>query len=205
MKKDRRYEKTEEKIREAFFELLKKSTLQEVTVKEIISEAGINRATFYLHYQDKYALQEKIEQEMFSEIFEIISDKEQSAKGTCEEDGVATLMIPPSLEQIRRLTEFAEKNRNKMQLMADIDVAEHFVNEYFMHNKEWIDSQFSIFERDPVTAHYLKNAIKGMIIGMLGTWFRRGFQESAEEFFETYGKVVLKLREGISRMLAGIN
>ena len=39
MKKDRRYEKTEEKIREAFFELLKKSTLQEVTVKEIISEA----------------------------------------------------------------------------------------------------------------------------------------------------------------------
>lgn len=61
---DVRYKAAEEKIRTAFYELLREEGFQKVTVRMIVERAGINRSTFYLHYQDKYDLLESIEEEL---------------------------------------------------------------------------------------------------------------------------------------------
>ena len=43
---------TKRVIREAFVELLNERALSKITVKDITDRCGINRNTFYYHYQD---------------------------------------------------------------------------------------------------------------------------------------------------------
>ena len=58
---DIRTEKTENAIKSAFLELRAKRPLEKITVKELCALARINKSTFYTHYQDIYALSEKLE------------------------------------------------------------------------------------------------------------------------------------------------
>lgn len=43
---------TEKAIRSAFLELLDQRPLNKITVKDITERCGINRNSFYYHYQD---------------------------------------------------------------------------------------------------------------------------------------------------------
>lgn len=47
---------TKKAIIEAFLTLVAKKPLSKITVKDIVDECGINRNTFYYHFQDIYAL-----------------------------------------------------------------------------------------------------------------------------------------------------
>ena len=53
---DRRRRYTLSVIREAFFTLLAEVGFAKMTVADICRRADINRGTFYLHYEDKFAL-----------------------------------------------------------------------------------------------------------------------------------------------------
>ncbi len=53
---DRRTRYTLAVIREAFFELLGEVGFGRITVADICRRAEVNRGTFYLHYEDKFAL-----------------------------------------------------------------------------------------------------------------------------------------------------
>lgn len=53
-----RTKKTREKIEEKFIQLLQEKSFLKITVQDILDAAGINRTTFYRHYQDKYELAE---------------------------------------------------------------------------------------------------------------------------------------------------
>ena len=56
VKIDRRRRYTLSVIREAFFALLAEIGFAKMTVADICRRAEINRGTFYLHYEDKFAL-----------------------------------------------------------------------------------------------------------------------------------------------------
>jgi AcrR family transcriptional regulator len=47
-------------IKEAFFELLSKKSIDQITIKDITSRCGVSRNTFYYHYSDITALLEEI-------------------------------------------------------------------------------------------------------------------------------------------------
>jgi AcrR family transcriptional regulator len=55
-KLDRRVIRTRKLLREAFLELMNEQQFQQLTVQDITDRAMINRATFYAHFDDKYAL-----------------------------------------------------------------------------------------------------------------------------------------------------
>lgn len=58
---DRRVKRTITSIENGFIQLLKKYSLEEITIQQIADEADINRATFYTYYQDKYDLLSNLE------------------------------------------------------------------------------------------------------------------------------------------------
>lgn len=68
MKTDARIRYTKLVIRKAFLELLKKYSIEKVTVAEICRVAEINRATFYRYYENQYDLLSALENEMLDEI-----------------------------------------------------------------------------------------------------------------------------------------
>jgi AcrR family transcriptional regulator len=63
---DPRVLRTRKLIKEAFSALLQKKGFDSITIKDIAEKASINRATFYSHYEDKYALLEDITEVAFN-------------------------------------------------------------------------------------------------------------------------------------------
>ena len=55
-KNESKYFNTAIKMDEALLSLLEKKEFEYITVKEICDTAGVNRSTFYLHYENTYDL-----------------------------------------------------------------------------------------------------------------------------------------------------
>lgn len=70
---NQRYQTTEEKIKKALFSLLRIRRYNDITIKEICYEAGINRSSFYAHYQDINDLMIKTEQDLSKNIIQIFN------------------------------------------------------------------------------------------------------------------------------------
>lgn len=62
---DPRVLRTRQLIMKAFRDLLQNKGFDAITIKDIAQIATINRATFYAHYEDKYALMEEITEQVF--------------------------------------------------------------------------------------------------------------------------------------------
>lgn len=73
-RKDYRVMLTQKMFKTAFLQLLTVKPIQEITVRELCAEAGVNRGTFYSHYQNIYELLEQIEQEMYMQLQEIFAN-----------------------------------------------------------------------------------------------------------------------------------
>lgn len=74
---NQRYFSTEEKIQKAFFSLLKFRKYNDISIKEICYEAGINRSSFYAHYQDINHLMTCIEQNLSKSMMKIFSPERE--------------------------------------------------------------------------------------------------------------------------------
>lgn len=55
-KLDPRVKRTRELLEKAFLEVINEKGFQAITVQDITERAGVNRATFYAHFADKFAL-----------------------------------------------------------------------------------------------------------------------------------------------------
>lgn len=64
---DARVRYTQRVLKEALLSLLGEKPINKITVKEVCALAELNRATFYTHYRDCFALLESIENELVEE------------------------------------------------------------------------------------------------------------------------------------------
>ena len=71
---DLRVLKTKKNIRDAFLELRKKQSLDDIKVNALCEKAMINKTTFYNHYQDIYELAKELESEVLDSFFNNFSD-----------------------------------------------------------------------------------------------------------------------------------
>jgi AcrR family transcriptional regulator len=97
---DPRVQRTRKLLKDALIALSAERGFDEVTVGDIVGRAQINRATFYRHYQDKYALVEEIFQEAIDRL-------RQDLKPPSEASLKAALQDPPQ-RLVRLFEHFAE-------------------------------------------------------------------------------------------------
>lgn len=64
---DARIRYTQGVLKQALLSFLQEKPINKITVKEICERAELNRATFYAHYSDCFALLESIENELIDE------------------------------------------------------------------------------------------------------------------------------------------
>jgi AcrR family transcriptional regulator len=79
---DPRIRRTRQMLHRAFTDLLAEKTFEEITVHDIAERSTINRATFYDHFPDKFALLEDIIAESFQAMLEA---RMAGSMGTCPE------------------------------------------------------------------------------------------------------------------------
>ena len=85
---DLRVIKTKKNIRDAFLDLRKKHTLDEIKVNALCEKAMVNKTTFYNHYRDIYDLSEELEIEVldnflnnFQDIDMMLTDSQRFING----------------------------------------------------------------------------------------------------------------------------
>lgn len=81
-KNDPRVIRTRKLIQDAFLSLASEKDFEAITVKDIADKATINRATFYAHFVDKYALLDNLLSETFTNL---VSDRIKSDAKLTEE------------------------------------------------------------------------------------------------------------------------
>ncbi|MFS0776813.1 TetR/AcrR family transcriptional regulator [Neobacillus sp. 3P2-tot-E-2] len=113
-KTDPRVLRTRRLIMDSFIELSSKKEFKDITIKDITTEAKINRATFYYHFEDIYDLLEKalsevllvnlneevfktdqINEEVFICIFTAVTNFQKSLSNRCHrgyEDTIARII-----------------------------------------------------------------------------------------------------------------
>jgi AcrR family transcriptional regulator len=79
---DPRIKRTRQLLHRAFNELLAEKSFDEITVHDIAERSTVNRATFYDHFPDKFALLEDIIAESFRDMLEV---RMAGSIGTCPE------------------------------------------------------------------------------------------------------------------------
>ena len=73
MKRTNQFERTDRDIVNAFLALLDQKPFEKITVADIITEARINRSTFYQHFPDKYAILELLQDRYVQELGDLIN------------------------------------------------------------------------------------------------------------------------------------
>jgi len=113
-KTDPRVLRTRKLIMDSFIELSEKKEFKDITIKDITTEAMINRATFYYHFEDIYDLLEKVlsevllinlnydyyqhddlNEEVFVHIFNAVTNFQKSLSVRCHrgyEDTIARII-----------------------------------------------------------------------------------------------------------------
>ena len=83
---DPRVKRTRQLLQQAFLELFREKSFASITVQDIAERATVNRATFYAHFEDKYALLDSMIREQFQQV--VASELPASPKW-----GISTLRV----------------------------------------------------------------------------------------------------------------
>jgi AcrR family transcriptional regulator len=116
-KPDARIRYTRNALKAAFLKLLKQKPVNKITVKEVCELAELNRATFYSHYSDCFALLESIEQELL-ETFHKSLELLDSSDVTALIDAIYTMV--EQHEEACRVLIFQGASPSLLQRMVDL-------------------------------------------------------------------------------------
>ncbi len=164
---------TRRAIKESFIQLLEQRPLSDITVKDIVETCGINRNSFYYHYQDLPALIEEIV-------------KEEAESIIRSYPSVTTIV-----ECFDAVTEFASRRRKTIMHIYRSVSREVFernlmmVCEYFVHS--YVDTalaQEPISPQDKQTIlDYYKCVCFGLTIDWLNSGMAEGYIQSIRRIF----------------------
>lgn len=127
---DPRIKRTRMLLEGAFSELLHEKDFQSISVQDITERAGINRATFYAHFPDKYALFEfKIRQEFRAEI------EKRTLNACLYSEGNLSALIQAVCEFIGEASGQCKSPRGQFEPLMEAQVKEQ-IKDLFM---TWLD------------------------------------------------------------------
>ncbi|WNS77905.1 TetR/AcrR family transcriptional regulator [Domibacillus sp. DTU_2020_1001157_1_SI_ALB_TIR_016] len=187
-KTDLRVLKTQKAIKEAFLSLIQKKGFEAVTIQDIAEEAMINRATFYLHYEDKYDLLEQISHTYLKELMEVMNISFHLQNG---EVNVKRFKIT-----LRRVFENIEENRFFYEVMLGPNGIAGFTNKIEKFLFEKFKENFKVIVGDlnnlNIPADFILNFISSAYIGVVKWWLSEDTRYSPEYMAEHLAEVITK-------------
>ncbi|WP_079709581.1 TetR/AcrR family transcriptional regulator [Paraliobacillus ryukyuensis] len=178
---DLRVIRTRASIKKVLIELIEEKGFEAVTVKDIATKANINRGTFYSHYQDKYDLMMKCEEELLQElekkIIKNLPEVISNLAPTSSPSIPFTILVP--------FFEFLNQNRGfiKALLGAKGDLSFQSKLKIFMQKTLFDNNNHPIFKQKNllVPQEYLISYIASAHIGVIEEWLNHDRGESPKE------------------------
>ncbi|PKG22627.1 TetR/AcrR family transcriptional regulator [Niallia nealsonii] len=180
-KTDLRVIRTKEAIRDALIELIDEKGFEAITVKDITTRAKINRGTFYAHYQDKFDLMTKCEEEIMLEMSRIVKQNFPSVIDSLEMDSPTVPPFPLTVS----LFEYLNKNSDIMKAVLGPkgDLSFQTRLKEFMWETLYGNNPNSMVKEENflVPAQYLASYMGTAKIGVIQQWLNSGRKESPQE------------------------
>lgn len=185
-KVDMRITKTQRAIKNIFFELMEEVGFSKITVKEIIERAEINRSTFYLHYNDKFDLLDKMENDLLIGF--------RSIGITAPIDRIIShgFIAEYTVPYFNQLTSYIYENGKIFTLLISANGDPVFISKLSdLLKSVWTERQIS--KRLSIPEGYAFAAFIGMITSLISEWVKNGYQETPEAF----GNIMVQITKGI--------
>ncbi|MDD3336633.1 MAG: TetR/AcrR family transcriptional regulator [Eubacteriales bacterium] len=172
---DHRVKVTQAMIRKAFTELLREKPIQSISIKELCERAGINRGTFYAHYQDIYELKQTFEDELYSEL----------------QKNLSPLMDPNSQTSQMEICEWVfgwlKENRDICSVILSRYENNHFLMEMLQIGRlvcrESYVNQGKKCSTEQIERFY--SFVSGGFIALMRDWLEEGMETPVKEMAHT--------------------
>lgn len=154
-KSDARVRYTKRVLKDTLLTLLRKKPINRITVKEVCELAELNRATFYTHYSDCFALMEDIEQELidaFGESLQYVNSFDVTALIE------AIYIMVEQHEEACRVLVFSDAGTSVLSRMIDLarDSSIRYWRQHLSHASE--------IELEMLYTH-LSNGLMNIVVG----------------------------------------
>jgi AcrR family transcriptional regulator len=170
-KLDPRVKRTRELIQHSFMETVDEKGFNAISVQDITARAGVNRATFYAHYTDKYDLLDKAIGEMFR------AEIESRMLNVCEFrlENVRTLVITVC-EFVGKIHSHRDKEE-QYQTLAEAQIR----NQVYALILHWLE-KIETIRNCSVSRERAATAASWAIYGLAHQWTHEKRKASAETF-----------------------
>ncbi|RJS59268.1 TetR/AcrR family transcriptional regulator [Bacillus sp. PK3_68] len=164
-KEDPRVIRSKEMFKNAVFSLLSEdAAIPNLTVQKVAAKAGLNRTTFYLHYQDIQDLLTHITAEIVNELSDkivaLIHSKDLSEK-----------------QQLIQLLDYLYVHRNYLLTLFNIN---QFEEQLFSLLKQLVETRRENTEKN-LPPEYVSVDIKtASLVGIIMWWIKKGLHFSSD-------------------------
>jgi AcrR family transcriptional regulator len=170
---DRRVQKSQEAIKNAFIELMSEKSFDQITIQDISDRANVGRRTIYDHYIDKFDLLEKL-------IEEHINDLRKLCETTSELDFVEGNLI---------WFEYFERNYSFFSTMLTSKGAPSFRRHFLEFVIEELEDEVDVTEgkNKGLSKDLILRFFGAAIVEIVETWIINGLSESRQVIAEQVG------------------
>lgn len=178
---DLRVIRSKQAIREALVELIEEKGFEALTVKDITTRARINRGTFYAHYQDKYDLMDKCEEEIMVRLSALVKQTVPSVTSEMRQAPPHLAIYPLVVAIFAFLNEHSRFMKAALGPKGDMTFQTRF-KDFFRETMLGKSPDVLINEEKClVPAKYFATYVGSAHIGVVQQWLEGGRQESPEE------------------------
>ena len=164
IKNNSRYKLSSEKIETAFLTLILNNNYEDITISQVCKQAGINRSTFYCHYDDINDLVIKIERKF--------------AKGMA---GIFNYGERQTHEAFVEMFTFIKENKYFYKAFLNIPYATHAEFQTKVDVLENIGNKNNTIKLNRMAIYYRASFFGAGIKEMCRIWLQRDCQETPEQ------------------------
>ncbi|MFU1769335.1 TetR/AcrR family transcriptional regulator [Mammaliicoccus sciuri] len=178
MAEDRRVRKSKRAIKQAFIQLLKENNLDRITIQQISDIADVNRGTFYLNYEDKYALLDEMENEQIEKIKGFVDIRKMDLSTKTSDrfiEDFANKIIKNVITHIEHNIEFYQVILN---LERKSQIEEQLADIVRSNIKHLIGNKDNVFG---IPENYYLSYVVGSMMSMIKYWVSDENRVSVEE------------------------
>lgn len=183
---DKRNVKTTKNIKRVLVELMAEEGFKNVTVRQIVNRAKINRGTFYLHYKDKFDLLEQLEKDLLEALTVVINATPH------QEINQNQIHWENLYDWFSEFTQYVFK-QGKLFTLLQSEKGDPSFDRKFYKICELIWQKHQLTARLSIPQNYALTALISMTSGLMLEWVNSGFKETPEKFTE----ILMKLVQGI--------
>ncbi|MBO3080014.1 TetR/AcrR family transcriptional regulator [Mammaliicoccus sciuri] len=178
MAEDRRVRKSKRAIKQAFIQLLTENNLDHITIQEISDLADVNRGTFYLNYEDKYALLDEMENEQIEEIKGYVDIRKMDLSTKTSDRFIEEF----ANKVIKNVITHIEQNMEFYQVILNLErkskIEEQLADIVRSNIKHLIGNKYNVFG---IPENYYLSYVVGSMMSMIKYWVSDENRVSVEE------------------------